>query len=418
MDWLAMFKDKIDCEKQKIHLKTSLEKVVSYRHFGNPGSVGIITAMELVKLVNKGNLISLCNVRDLEHVMKEQPEDIAVVNELLDVFSEEILGMSPNRPIDFTVDLIPETAPISKSPYRMAPAEMSELKGELEELLEKERCYEDGMLAMGLGLGDIDDDYEYEMEENEKLNDYGEVVELLKRVLDEQGISNIVRQLATVLQNLAETRKNSINDPAREMFKMVVQSNLPLYQGEFDPSVLENWLRKFDKLMVVVNCPGKLRVNNVVYYLMGETDLWWQVSKEEVAVNPAKFKVNSEWPTPKSVTEIRRFLSLAGYYRLFVQYLSRIAKPMRNDTNWVVVDRLTKPSVFIPMKRPRKMEQLAKACIKYVVRVHGVPKDIVPDRDSRVLSIFWESVQKKFGTTLKMSIVFHPSTYGQTERTI
>ena len=64
------------------------------------------------------------------------------------------------------------------------------------------------------------------------------------------------------------------------------------------------------------------------------------------------------------------------------------------------------------------MEQLAKAYIKYVVRLHGVPKDIVPDRDSRFLSIFWESVQKNFGTTLKMSIVFHPSTYGQTQRTI
>ena len=91
--------------------------------------------------------------------------------------------------------------------------------------------------------------------------------------MHEQGIANIVRQLATVLQNLAETRQNLINDPARGMFKMVVQSNLPLYQGESDPCVLENWLSKFDKLMVVVNCPKNLRVNSIVYYLMGEADL-------------------------------------------------------------------------------------------------------------------------------------------------
>ena len=89
-----------------------------------------------------------------------------------------------------------------------------------------------------------------------------------------------------------------------------------------------------------------------------------------------------------------------------------------HDTIWVVVDRLTKSAVFIPMKETWSMEQLAKAYIKYVVRLHGIPKDIVSDRDSRFLSNFWKSVQENFGTTLKMSTAFHPATDGQTERTI
>ncbi|XP_021745542.1 uncharacterized protein LOC110711470 [Chenopodium quinoa] len=89
-----------------------------------------------------------------------------------------------------------------------------------------------------------------------------------------------------------------------------------------------------------------------------------------------------------------------------------------NDTIWVVVDRLTKSAVFMPMKETRKMEQLVKAYIKNVVRLHGVPKDIVSNRDSRFLSKFWKSVQEKFGTILKMSTTFHPTTDGQTERTI
>ena len=58
------------------------------------------------------------------------------------------------------------------------------------------------------------------------------------------------------------------------------------------------------------------------------------------------------------------------------------------DTIWVVVDKLRKSAVFIPMKETWKIEQLAKAYIKYVVRLHGVPKDIVSDRDSRFLSKF------------------------------
>ena len=45
--------------------------------------------------------------------------------------------MPPQREIDFTIDLVPGTGPISKTPYRMAPMEMEELKSQLDELLDK-----------------------------------------------------------------------------------------------------------------------------------------------------------------------------------------------------------------------------------------------------------------------------------------
>lgn len=88
------------------------------------------------------------------------------------------------------------------------------------------------------------------------------------------------------------------------------------------------------------------------------------------------------------------------------------------DTIWVVVDRLTKSVVFIPLKEKWKMEQLAKANNKHIVRHHGVPSDIVSDRDLRFLSNFWEAFHKAFGTKLLKSTAFHPATDGQTERTI
>ncbi|XP_021731258.1 uncharacterized protein LOC110698159 [Chenopodium quinoa] len=59
-------------------------------------------------------------------------------------------------------------------------------------------------------------------------------------------------------------------------------------------------------------------------------------------------------------------------------------------------------------ERDLKNEQLAKAYIKKVVRLHGVPKDIVSDGDSRFLLNNWKSVQETFGTTLKMSTTFNP----------
>lgn len=88
------------------------------------------------------------------------------------------------------------------------------------------------------------------------------------------------------------------------------------------------------------------------------------------------------------------------------------------DMIWVIVDRLTKSAVFVPMKATWSMDQLAKAYMRYVVRYHGIPSDIVSDRDSRFLSHFWGKLQEAMGTKLKMSTAFHPATDGQTERTI
>ena len=53
------------------------------------------------------------------------------------MFPDEILGIPPKRDIDFTIDLVPGAAPVSKTPYRMSTPEMLELKMQLQELLEK-----------------------------------------------------------------------------------------------------------------------------------------------------------------------------------------------------------------------------------------------------------------------------------------
>ncbi|KAK0590096.1 hypothetical protein LWI29_022628 [Acer saccharum] len=60
-----------------------------------------------------------------------------VANEFLDVFLDDLSGTPPNREIEFKIDLFPGTSPISKTPYRMAPTELHELKQQLQELLDK-----------------------------------------------------------------------------------------------------------------------------------------------------------------------------------------------------------------------------------------------------------------------------------------
>ena len=60
-----------------------------------------------------------------------------MVNEFIDVFPEDLPGIPPKREIEFGIDLLPDTQPISIPPYRMAPAELKELKEQLKDLLEK-----------------------------------------------------------------------------------------------------------------------------------------------------------------------------------------------------------------------------------------------------------------------------------------
>lgn len=64
-------------------------------------------------------------------------EDIPIVKEFPDIFPKELLGLPPNREIEFSIDLILGTGPISKAPYHMAPAKLRELKEQLQELLDK-----------------------------------------------------------------------------------------------------------------------------------------------------------------------------------------------------------------------------------------------------------------------------------------
>ena len=86
------------------------------------------------------------------------------------------------------------------------------------------------------------------------------------------------------------------------------------------------------------------------------------------------------------------------------------------DAIWVIVDRLTKSAHFLAIKISYSMEKLAQLYLQEIVRLHGVPRTIISDRDSRFTSHFWKCVQSAMGTQLKFSTAFHPQTDGQTER--
>ena len=100
----------------------------------------------------------------------------------------------------------------------------------------------------------------------------------------------------------------------------------------------------------------------------------------------------------------------------FVSGLSR--SPKGHDAIWVIVDRMTKSTHFLPIQMNYSLDRLAQLYVDEIVRLHGVPTSIVSNRYSRFTSHFWGGVQKALGTRLDFSTVFHPQIDGQSERTI
>nr|GEY60497.1 reverse transcriptase domain-containing protein [Tanacetum cinerariifolium] len=114
--------------------------------------------------------------------------------------------------------------------------------------------------------------------------------------------------------------------------------------------------------------------------LMNAPAVFMNLVNRGIHVDPTKIKSVKDWASPKSPTEIRQFLGLAGE---------------------------TDP-----------MDKLVRIYLKEVFTRHGIPISIISDRDSRFASNFWRSLQNALGTRLDMSTAYHPETDGQSERTI
>jgi hypothetical protein len=119
MNWLSKHKGMINCAKKAVRLTTSSGKEVE------------CVAKNLVTDKATSNIIVL------NHLDAASTLDIRTFSEFPDVFTEELLGMPPDREIEFVIELVPGTAPIFKRPYRMAANQLAKLKEQLQELLDK-----------------------------------------------------------------------------------------------------------------------------------------------------------------------------------------------------------------------------------------------------------------------------------------
>ena len=136
MDWLSKHRATLDCYKKEVRLVRPEEPGVIFWGIRREIAPSLINSMIASKMLRKGCQGYLAFVVDRRQE-RTRLEDIPIVKEFPDVFLDDISGLPPDRAIEFVIELIPGTEPISIPPYRMAQVELKELKAQLEELLSK-----------------------------------------------------------------------------------------------------------------------------------------------------------------------------------------------------------------------------------------------------------------------------------------
>ncbi|XP_052152528.1 uncharacterized protein LOC127770762, partial [Oryza glaberrima] len=260
-----------------------------------------------------------------------------VVQRFPDVFPEDLPGMPPDRDIEFIIDLIPGTAPISKRPYRMPVNELEELKRQIREL----------MCVDYRSLNEVTIKNKYPLPRIDDLFDQLKGAKVFSKIDLRSGYHQLKIRTGDIPKTAFSTRYG--------LYEFTVMSfgltNAPAYFMNLMNKVFMDYLDKFvvvfiddiliyskdeeehaEHLRLVLE---KLRKHKL-YAKFSKCEFWLKevaflghvISASGVAVDPAKVEAVTEWKAPKSVTEIRSFLGLAGYYRRFIEGFSKIARPM------------------------------------------------------------------------------------------
>jgi hypothetical protein len=139
MDWLEKHKAVLDSYTKTLNYKDDYDTTRITQGIPIPVSVRQVTSMQFMKCMRKGCQVYAIQIMNLlEKEDKPNLEEFVVLHEFRDIFVDEIPELPLRREIDFSIDLLPGSSPILKAPYRMSLPELTELKIQLHELLDKE----------------------------------------------------------------------------------------------------------------------------------------------------------------------------------------------------------------------------------------------------------------------------------------
>ncbi|XP_075499298.1 uncharacterized protein LOC142537690 [Primulina tabacum] len=127
IDVLTANRATVDCYRGIVRFRPSFAPKWNFYGRGSQAKIPLVSAIEMNRLLDSGHEGFLVYAVDLSQD-ERRIYDIPVVCEFPDVFPEEIHGFPPEREVEFSIELMPGTEPISRAPYRLAPVELKELK--------------------------------------------------------------------------------------------------------------------------------------------------------------------------------------------------------------------------------------------------------------------------------------------------
>ena len=116
MDWLAAHYAMVYCHRKKVIFQIPSEVEFCFVRSGAYTSPRVISALQARRMMKKRCKGYLATVRDTQQG-ELKLEDIPIVREFPDVFPKDLSGLPPDREIEFSIDILPGSSPISKAPY-------------------------------------------------------------------------------------------------------------------------------------------------------------------------------------------------------------------------------------------------------------------------------------------------------------
>ena len=358
----------MDCFRKEVKLCKPGEPEISFcgvRKILSSSMMFVMMAGKMLRKSYPGYLAYAVEVRDDDMRL----EDIPVVREFPDVFPDDLPGLPPDREIDFQIELAPGTKPISRAPYRMASAELKELKVQMEEMVNKGFVRpstspwgapvlfvkkKDGSIRLCIDyreLNKVTIRNQYPLPRIDDLFDQLQGAKVFSKIDLRSGYHQLRVHDEDVPKTTFRTRyghfeflvmpfgltnalaafmdlMNRIFRPYLDQFVIVFIDNILIYSGSGEEHA------KHLRIILQTLREHRLyaKLSKCQFWLDSVAFLGHIVSVEGVSVDPQKVEAILNWKPPTSVTEIRSFLGLAGYYRKFVEGFSKIVAPLTGLT--------------------------------------------------------------------------------------
>ncbi|GJX41103.1 putative reverse transcriptase domain-containing protein [Tanacetum coccineum] len=304
---------------------------------------------------------------------KKRLEDVPIVQDFPEVFPEDLPGLPLTRQVEFQIDLVPGAAPVARAPYRLAPSEMKELSEQLKELSDKGFIRpssspwgapvlfvkkKDGSFRMCIDYRELNKltvKNRYPLPRIDDLFDQLQGSSVYSKIDLRSGYHQLRVREEDIPKTAFRTRyghyefqvmpfgltnapavfmdlMNRVCKPYLDKFVIVFIDDILIYSKnkqeheEHLKQILE-LLKKEELYAKFSKC--EFWISKVLFlgHMIGHV-----IDSEGIHVDPAKIESIKDWTSPKSPTEIRQFLGLAGYYRRFIEGFSKIAKPMTKLT--------------------------------------------------------------------------------------